>query len=205
MTADPHDSPASAESVLAALADLARSDDPRDAPPAPTADAVRLAAVEVTLAGRLAAADRAAARWRRAAWASAALAAAVLVAAGVQSVRADRRADALGRALARVSERVERSQSRGPAGPRLWEADIAELAAAQAKTAETVAGLDAFADALLAAHLRQSEGLRTVRRDAAARQSALDELTAEIALARGEARRRFLLLAGAATDPAPGS
>ena len=205
MTAEPNDPPASDERVFAALADLARSDDPRDAPPAPTADAVRLAALETTLAGRLAAADRAAARWRRATCAAVACAAAVAVAAGLLTVRADRRADALGRELARVSDHLERSQSRGPAGPRLWEPEITKIAAAQAETAETVAGLDAFADALLAAHRRQSEGLRAVRRDAAARQSALDELTAEVALARGEARRRFLLLAGAATDPAPGT
>ena len=201
MTADPPN-----DHVLAALANLAASADPRDAPSAPTAEAVRLAAVETTLAARLAAADRSAARWRRGAFASVACAATLAVAAGSLVVRADRRADALERQIARVERAAaERSRSRGPAGPRLWEPEVAKLAAAQAQTAETVAGLDEFADALLAAHRRHGESLRAVRRDAADRRADLETLTAELAVARGEARRRFLLLAGAATAAPPGT
>ena len=65
--------------------------------------------------------------------------------------------------------------------------------------------MDEFADALLAAHRRQGESLRAVRRDAAGRRAELDRLAADLAAARDTARRRFLLLADAATDPPPGT
>ena len=212
MTADPNNE-VSDDDVLAALADLAASRDPRDAPPAPTADAVRLAALEATLPDRVEAANRRAARGRRSVLAAWACAAAVVVAAGVWAVRADRRADAaaarFGAELAAVRVLAARP---APADPRAWEepldalaADHAATAAAVAEARATLADLDDFADALLAAHRRQGESLRAVRaavRDGdAARRAELNALAARVSEARDTARRRFLLLAGAATDP----
>ena len=186
--------------VDSALAALAVSDDPADAPPAPSADAVRLAALERSLADRLTTADRSARRWRRAAVAAATCAVAAVVAAGLFIRQVDQRSEA----LARRVDAVHRSQSRGPAGPRLWEAQQRELTASLAETRADLADLDAFADALMNAHLSHTDLLAAARRDRAAQRADLDELAGELRSDRGTADRRFRLLASdAVSRPRP--
>ena len=200
MTADSPDSPPSDGELLAALAHLAASTDPRDAPPAPTADAVRLAALETTLAARLATADRSAARWRRAALA-ASVCAASLLAGGVFFARqSDRRAGALAARVAALdAARTADAAALAALDESLAAAD-ARLAAAAVKVAE----LDDFAGALMEAHFTQSDALAAARRDRAAQRAAIDALQSEMKLARGTADRRFRLLVSDLTAPPSG-
>ena len=191
------DSPADA-AIPAALADLAASDDPRDAPPAPDPAAVRLAALERATADRLAAADRSARRWRRATAAAAACAAALAVAATLA------RRDA---ADARLAARAESDAVRTRLARQ--DARLSDLEESTAAADAKLAALDRFDGALLDDHLRHADRLRDAARDRAAlRRELASEAGAvrtELLAARREASRRWGLLADTvlAGSPSP--
>ena len=176
--------------VAAALAALAASADPRDLPPPPSADAVRLAALEVGLAE----ARRSAGRWRAAGLASAGVAAAVLVGGAVLLTDAARRSASLAAEVAAV--RAEAARGRAVVRAEAV-VEFRRLAATQADQAATLARLGTFDDALLDDHLRHGEAIAALRRSAADGAAGLAAVRAALSETDRTAARQFALLTDA--------